>query len=207
MSTATGTGLAAYGYDTLGNRTTAQTMLATFTNSYNCRLLTQVIRTAGASPQNTRYHCDLVGNLTALDDPTGTISCGYDAANRVTSLTDQGRKITSYGYDNADHRTSATLPGGTTETTGVDASGRQTAITVKNTAGTVLLSSTDRYTRTDGSDTGSIQSHTDAAGTSAYTYDGFGRLTQAGAATTATTSPATSPPATGTPTPSTTPTR
>lgn len=116
LSLADGTGLAAYGYDQLGNRTTERTAQTAFRSSYDRRQLTQVVRTTGGTEQTTTYHHDRAGNLTALDDPTGRISYGYDAANRLTSLTDQTSAVTSYGYDNAGNRTSATLPGGTKQT-------------------------------------------------------------------------------------------
>ncbi|SFW92047.1 RHS repeat-associated core domain-containing protein [Amycolatopsis australiensis] len=183
VAKADGTGLAAYTYDKTGNRTIAQYAGATLTNSYERRLLTRVVRTAATTTGTATYHYDRAGNLTAIDDPTGWIYYGYDAANRLTSVKDQTTKTTTYGYDDADHRTSATLPGGSTETIALDKSGRQTGITVKNPAGTTLLSTTYRYTRPDGTDTGQLQSRTDATGTADNTYDGFGRLTKAGSRT------------------------
>ncbi|MEU4519194.1 RHS repeat-associated core domain-containing protein [Amycolatopsis sp. NPDC024027] len=183
VAKADGTGLAAYTYDRTGNRTIAQTAGATLTNSYERRLLTRVARTAGTTTGTATYHYDRAGNLTAVDDPTGWVYYGYDAANRLTSVKDQANKTTTYGFDNADHRTSTTLPGGSTQTIGVDKSGRQTGITVKNPAGTTVYSTTYRYTKPDGTDTGQVQSRTDATGTADNTYDGFGRLTKAGART------------------------
>ncbi|MEV7045230.1 RHS repeat-associated core domain-containing protein [Amycolatopsis sp. NPDC051061] len=183
VAKADGTGLAAYTYDKTGNRTIASTAGATLTNSYERRLLTRVVRTAGTTIGTATYHYDRAGNVTAVDDATGWIYYGYDAANRLTSVKDQANKTTTNGYDNADHRTSATLPGGTTETITLDKSARQTGITVKNPAGTAVFSTSYRYTRPDGTDTGQVQSRTDAAGTADNTYDGFGRLTKAGART------------------------
>ncbi|ADJ43887.1 RHS repeat-containing protein [Amycolatopsis mediterranei S699] len=183
VAKADGTGLAAYTYDQTGNRTVATTAGATLTNSYERRLLTRVVRTAGTGSQTATYHYDQAGNVTAVDDPTGWIYYGYDAADRLTSVKDQANTTTTYGYDNSDHRTSATLPGGSTETIGVDKSGRQTGITVKNSAGSTLLSTSYRYTKPDGTDTGQVQSRTDSTGTADNTYDGFGRLTKAGGRT------------------------
>ncbi|MGW4062185.1 RHS repeat-associated core domain-containing protein [Amycolatopsis sp. NPDC004747] len=183
VAKADGTGLAAYTYDPTGNRITARTAGAAFTNSYERRLLTRVVRTAGTAAQTATYHYDRAGNVTAVDDPTGWTYYGYDAADRLTSVKDQANTTTTYGYDNADHRTSATLPGGSTQTIGLDKSGRQTSLTVKNPAGTTLLSTGYRYTRPDGSDTGQVQSRTDSTGTADNSYDGFGRLTKAGTRT------------------------
>ncbi|OXM70604.1 type IV secretion protein Rhs [Amycolatopsis vastitatis] len=183
VAKADGTGLAAYTYDQTGNLTIARYAGATFTNNYERRLLTRVTRNAGSVTQVATYHYDRAGNVSAVDDPTGWIYYGYDAADRLTSVKDQANTTTTYGYDNADHRTSATFPGGSTETIGVDQSGRQTGITVKNPAGTALLSTTYRYTRPDGTDTGQVQSRTDVTGTADNTYDGFGRLVKAGART------------------------
>ncbi|WP_233226330.1 RHS repeat-associated core domain-containing protein [Amycolatopsis sp. CA-126428] len=56
-------------------------------------------------------------------------------------------------------------------------------ITVKNPAGTTVFSTSYRYTKADGTDTGQVQSRTDLYGTTDHTYDGFGRLTKAGART------------------------
>ncbi|SEF37515.1 RHS repeat-associated core domain-containing protein [Amycolatopsis pretoriensis] len=183
VAKADGTGLAAYTYDKTGNRIVAQTAGATLANSYERRLLTRVVRTAGTATGTATYHYDRAGNVTAVDDPTGWIYYGYDAANRLTSVKDQAAKTTTYGYDNADHRTSASLPGGTTETITLDKSARQTGITVKNPTGTAVFSTSYRYTRLDGTDTGQIQSRTDATGTADNTYDGFGRLTKGGSRT------------------------
>lgn len=183
VAKADGTGLAAYTYDQTGNRTIARYAGATFTNNYERRLLTRVTRDAGSLTQVATYHYDRAGNVSAVDDPTGWIYYGYDAANRLTSVKDQANTTTTYGYDAADHRTSATFPGGSTETIGVDKSGRQTGITVKNPAGTALLSTSNRYTRPDGTDTDQVQSSTNVTGTADNTYDGFGRLTKSGART------------------------
>ncbi|MFI6302835.1 RHS repeat-associated core domain-containing protein [Amycolatopsis thailandensis] len=180
VSTADGTGLAAYGFDGIGNRTSARTAHAEFTSTYNRQLLTRVTRTAGGSSQATTYSHDRAGNVTEVEDPSGRTLYGYDAADQLTSLTDQAGKVTSYGYDNAGNRTSASLPGGSKQTIEVDVSGRQKAITVTDSAGKSLFSSSYRYTRTDGTDTGQIQARTDSAKSTRYTYDGFGRLTQAG---------------------------
>uniref|UniRef100_UPI003F496B89 RHS repeat-associated core domain-containing protein n=1 Tax=Amycolatopsis sp. CA-293810 TaxID=3239926 RepID=UPI003F496B89 len=180
VSTADGTGLAAYGFDGIGNRTSARTAHASFTSTFNRQLLTRVTRTAGGSSQATSYSHDRAGNVTGVEDPSGRTLYGYDAADRLTSLTDQAGKVTGYGYDNGGNRTSASLPGGSTQTIEVDASGRQKAITVKNPGGGVVFSSSYRYSRADGTDTGQIQSRTDSAGTTANTYDGFGRLTKSG---------------------------
>ncbi|WP_410674091.1 RHS repeat-associated core domain-containing protein [Amycolatopsis sp. cmx-4-68] len=183
VAKANGTGLAAYTYDKTGNRTVARYAGVTFTNSYDRRMLTRVERTTAGGTQTATYHPDRAGKLAAVDDPTGWIYFGYDAANRLTSVKDQANATTTYGYDNADHRTSATLPGGSTETITLDKSARQTGITVKNPAGAQIFSTSYRYTKADGTDTGQIQSRTDSTGTAANTYDGFGRLTQAGART------------------------
>ncbi|MFJ1765352.1 RHS repeat-associated core domain-containing protein [Amycolatopsis sp. NPDC088138] len=183
VAKADGTGLAAYTYDQTGNRTIARTAGATLTNSYERRLLTRVARTAGTATDTATYHYDRGGNITAVDDSTGWVYYGYDAADRLTSVKDQASKSTTYGFDNADHRTSATLPGGSTQTITLDKSGRQTAITVKNPAGASVFSTTYRFTRADGTDTGQVQSRTDATGTAENTYDGFGRLTKAGTRT------------------------
>ncbi|MFT7868361.1 RHS repeat protein, partial [Amycolatopsis sp. A24] len=95
VAKADGTGLAAYTYDKTGNRTVARTAGATLTNSYERRLLTRVVRTAGTNTGTATYHYDRAGNVTAVDDPTGWIYYGYDAADRLTSVKDQANATTT----------------------------------------------------------------------------------------------------------------
>ncbi len=172
--------LAAYGFDKIGNRTSAQTAPAKFASTYDRTQLSKVVRTAGGTSQTSTYRYDRAGNLTGIDDPAGTVAYGYDAADRLTSLKDQSGATTTYGYDAADRRTSATLPGGTVQTLGYDNSGRQTSSAVKNAAGATLVSTGYRYTLANGTDTGRINQRTDGTAVTDYGYDGFGRLTQAG---------------------------
>lgn len=64
---------------------------------------------------------DGTGNVTGVEDPSGRTLYGYDAADQLTSLTDQAGKVTGYGYDNAGNRTSASLPGGSKQAIEVEA--------------------------------------------------------------------------------------
>ncbi len=158
-----------------GALTGTQTAGATRVLEYDARnRLTKVTRGA----EVVSYTYDKVGNVKTLLTPTGTATYGYDDADRLTSLADAYTGTTTFGYDNADHRTSTTFPGGATQTNGYDNAGRQTLLKV--TKGTSeLFKATYRFTK-NGADTDKIQSKTVKSVTTDYTYDGLGRLTNAG---------------------------
>jgi RHS repeat-associated protein len=140
-------------------------------------------RTEGAGVDNVDYYYDKLGNLTEVSDAGGVVRYGYDDASRLTTLTDPWKQVTTYGYDNADHRTLVTFPGAGTQGIGYDKAGRETGITVKNTAGTALLSTAYNYTTAAGNDSDQMQSSTRDGATTAYSYDPDKRLKQAGATT------------------------
>ncbi|MBW4718826.1 RHS repeat-associated core domain-containing protein [Saccharothrix obliqua] len=161
-------------YDSNGNLTGTQVPGATRTLEYDPgNRLTKVTR----DTEIVSYTYDNVGNLRTLTTPAGTATYTYDAADRLTSLADGG--TTTFGYDNADRRTTTNFPGGAVQNTGYDNSGRRISTTAAK-AGVELLKATYRYTRPDGGDTDRVQSQTAKGVTTAYTYDGLGRLTKAG---------------------------
>ncbi|WP_020641842.1 RHS repeat-associated core domain-containing protein [Amycolatopsis balhimycina] len=101
IAKADGTGLAAYTYDETGNRTIARYAGATFTNSYERRLLTRVTRNAGSVTQVATYHYDRpdgtdTGQVQSRTDVTGTADNTYDGFGRLTKAGSR-----TYGYDNA----------------------------------------------------------------------------------------------------------
>ncbi|WP_284044627.1 RHS repeat-associated core domain-containing protein [Actinoplanes sp. M2I2] len=90
---------------------------------------------AGRADETFGYDYDARGNITDRQYPDGTtVSYGYDAASRITSLTAQGATW-GFGYDAAGRRTSTTLPGGTglTEKRVYDDAGRLTSIGTERT--------------------------------------------------------------------------
>ncbi|MCO8275601.1 polymorphic toxin-type HINT domain-containing protein [Actinoplanes sp. TRM 88003] len=90
---------------------------------------------AGRADERFAYEYDARGNVTSRQYPDGTtLSYGYDAASRITSLTAAGATW-GFGYDVAGRRTSTTLPAATglTETRVYDAAGRLTSIGTERT--------------------------------------------------------------------------
>jgi RHS repeat-associated protein len=142
---------------------------------------TQVTRVQGSSSETVSYEYDRVGNVISVSDVGGVSRYGYDAANRLTSLTDPFGQTVTFGYDNADHRTATTFPGSGTQSNVYDKSGRQTSLRFTNTAGAVGLDIRYSYTTAGGADSDLLQSKTVAGTTTAYRYDGYRRLVTAGA--------------------------
>jgi RHS repeat-associated protein len=92
---------------------------------------------------------------------------GYDAAGKLTTVTDASNNVTSIQRDNSEHPTAIISPFGQTTTLNVDANGFLSQVI--DPAG-----DTEQYTN---SPTGLISSRTDANGNSStYMYDGQGRL-------------------------------
>ena len=101
---------------------------------------------------------DATGLLTSVTSPDGsTTSYGYDTAGRLVERADELGRVTSYAYDAAGRETSRTDPLGRTSATAYDATGQVTSM--------VAPSGTET---TDDPDDG----------TTAYTYDDAGRLTE-----------------------------
>ncbi len=173
-------------YDKIGNLTKLAFGQVTTTYQWSktsvASVPISVQRQANGATETTRYDYDQVGNTLSVKDTSGTTTYGYDAAYRLTSLTDAFGQTTTFGYDNADHRTSTTYPGAGKTSLVLDKSGRQTSLTVTNTAGTEKLKATYSYQR-DGKDSDQLQTKTIAGVTTNYTYDGYRRLTKAGTTT------------------------
>ncbi|MFD9735195.1 RHS repeat-associated core domain-containing protein [Umezawaea sp. NPDC059074] len=164
-------------FDANGNLTGTQTSTATRTLAYDPRNQpTKVTR----GTESVSYTYDKVGNVKTLLTPTGTATYTYDNADRLTSLADAYSGTTGFGYDNADRRTTTTFPGGAVQTTGYDNAGRQTSITVTKPGGGDLLKAAYRFTKPNGADTDKLQSKTIKGVTTAYTYDGLGRMSKVG---------------------------
>jgi YD repeat-containing protein len=174
-------------YDANGNLVSGQTPVSTTKYTYDTyptsNLVTSATRTQSGTSRVVSYGYDNAGNLRSLTDQAGTTTYGYDAANRLTSLADPFGQNTGFGYDAANHRVSTTWPGAGAETVGYDPSGRETGLTVKNTTGTVLLSTGYDYTTAAGKDSDQMQSSTRNGAATAYAYDPDKRLKQAGATT------------------------
>ncbi|MFC3743450.1 RHS repeat-associated core domain-containing protein [Paractinoplanes deccanensis] len=90
---------------------------------------------AGRADETFGYDYDARGNVTKRQYPDGTsVSYGYDAASRITSLS-AGGATWGFGYDVAGRRTTTTLPQATglTEKRVYDDAGRLTSIGTERT--------------------------------------------------------------------------
>jgi RHS repeat-associated protein len=131
----------------------------------------------------------------SFTDPTGTVTYGYDPANRLISLAEPGgscpatptfpniTKCTGFGYDTVNRRTSTTFPTGFKNTTTYDNAGRLTTITAATSTGGILAKRDYVYTiRPDGKEGSLRASVTTGPGTpitTTYVYVNLNRLTSA----------------------------
>jgi RHS repeat-associated protein len=158
VSTTAGT--TTYTYDTL-NRRTSETFPGGVTNTYTY---------------------DKNSNLRTLTDPSGSVTYGYDAIDRVVSIaapkaSGTGTDTVSYTYTDtptaADPTTKVrtTLPGSARIDTTINASGRPSRIEARSSTSALL--SLRNYSYLEGSAVrSSIQSVTDEAGAkTTYTYE------------------------------------
>ena len=95
----------------------------------------------------------------------------YDAAGRLTTLTDWQSRVLTLTYDANGRRTGVTRPGGTATAYAYDTADRQTSVTHTGPGGT-LASFVSTYDAA-----GNRTSVTSGAGTESYTLDALNRLT------------------------------
>jgi RHS repeat-associated protein len=140
------------------------------------------------------YQYSLGNSLTAVRDALGhATNWNYDEAGNRVSQTDAAGHTTHYTYDALGRRTGKVLPGGQAESRGYDAAGRLESLTMTNgqtmtngydAAGRLIQRVTTANGVTEGSTydydpvTGLRTSATDSTGTTTYTYDERGRLTE-----------------------------
>ncbi len=116
---------------------------------------------------------DSRGDLTSQIDGRGALSFGYDAAGRMTSLTDPESQNLGFTYDPEGNLTEADLPNGAATTNSYDDDGRLTA-TTSQTGSTTLQSFTYTYDAA-----GNRTAQTDRLGAqTGYIYDALNRLTE-----------------------------
>ena len=176
-----------YAYDAAGQLTGAADPLGVLTGyTHDQRgLLTSVTENAisGAVPSastnaTTKYAYDAAGRLTGVTDPLGhTKSDGYDATGDLTSATDPLGHVTRYSYDAAGQLTARTDGAGTVTSFGYDAAGHLTGVIPASPQPAVSY----------GYDAaGRMTTMHDGTGASTWTYDSAGRVTAAtsGAGTT-----------------------
>jgi RHS repeat-associated protein len=148
-----------YTYDGYNNRHTMVTSAGTTTYTYNptvaqCACHTELTSRTDPNGKVTNYTYDKSGNLTqAVYDPTGAnqiTTYGYDANNRLNSVTKPDGTVVTFTYDANEQRTATTV---------TPPAGGGSATTVK-----------DYYAQ------GQLASQTDGANTllATYTYDATG---------------------------------
>ena len=130
---------------------------------------------------------DQDGRAASYTLATQSFAVGYDAASRVSFISDVGTPANSitYGYDNLDRLTSAVTPG-TPFAYAYDAAGNRTSKTVGSATDNYTPSSTSNRLASITPATGSLRTYThDNNGSvthdavNQYTYDTRGRLIQA----------------------------
>jgi len=114
---------------------------------------------------------DILDRLTQEVTPQGTVSWGYDNANRRTSMTVLGQTALSYTYDNADRLMTLTQ-GTATVSIGYDDANRRTSLTLPNT-----VVATYGYDTSNRLTTITFKKGAVTLGTLTYTYDAAGRRT------------------------------
>lgn len=141
--------------------------------------LSRAVRTDGQGTEEIRAGYDAEGLPVSLTTPGGTTRYAHDAAGRPASVTTPAGDTAVLTHDAAGRLTSVDF-GPAVQEIGRDASGRPTSLTVRDTAGNVLLAVEYGYSTGGGADTGALR-HTVVDGEfTGYGYDTLGRLVRAG---------------------------
>jgi YD repeat-containing protein len=174
-----------YGYDSQGNLTSVTDPLGhVTTNVYDAlNRLKQVIDPAASGPSaggSTQYAYDGLDQLTRVTDPRG-LATGYtiDGLGNLTRLSSPDTGVSSSGFDAAGNLTSQLDPRGVSTSFTYDALNRLTAATYTPPAGSSIAPVAIAYTYDQGVfGLGRLTGMSDPSGSTAYSYDAHGRLTQ-----------------------------
>jgi len=148
---------------TLASRTDTNGHTTAYTYDTNGHLLS---RTYSDGTSNT-FTYDAAGNLITATNAAISYTLGYDATNRLTSVTDNLGRTISYVLDANGNRTQMTAPDGRITTYAYDAKNRLTQLTDNGNAYVFTYDALDRRTKL-----------TNPNGTyTTYSYDADNRMT------------------------------
>jgi RHS repeat-associated protein len=178
----------------------ANQLLASYSYDNNGNLKTATRKVDGnvANDQLTGYDYDPLNRLKKVTDAlAGVTDYGYDGLDHLTSVIDPKRLTTSYAVDGLDNATQTVSPDtGTTNQTFDSAGNLKTRTDARGVTSTYSYDALNRLTGITFSDTtpaisysydsilsgnagkGRLSKLTDATGTTDYSYDLLGRLTQ-----------------------------
>ncbi|MFB9803904.1 hypothetical protein, partial [Streptomonospora salina] len=176
-----GTILQSTEYNANGDVTATHTPRATLAHAYDKRGdVASTGRDDGDDHDLYAYSYDKAGNLTSLSEHGATTDYAYDAAHRVTTVTDDQGGETTIGYDEAGNRDTVTFPDGGSQQLEHNEAGLLTESVMANAGGDTLAEAVYSYTDDDGEATTKLQSRTVNGDTRDFTYDQRGRLTSDG---------------------------
>jgi RHS repeat-associated protein len=155
-----------YGYDANGNLTSIKDPRGN-TTAYGYDKLGRLIEVKQPLEKTTDFAYDGVGNMLSRATAAGTVEYGFDAADRLTSITSGESTLRSYGYDGANRLTEATEAEGHKIAIGYTEEGRPSSIS--DGRGQSLTRSYDPR--------GLLSKQVDGRGTLEYGYDKLGRMT------------------------------
>jgi RHS repeat-associated protein len=174
-----------YTYDAAGNlkQRDEKKGASTTSSAYGYDTLNRPSSEGFPGGQSNGYTYTLNSQLATLTTTGGTTSYGYDAIDRVTSITDPSNAQVTYAYDDGTtgstpRSQTMTMPGGAATKTDFNQSGRPTKIETANSSGAIQRRS---YSYADtGAATGTgalVTTMTDLAGiTTTYHYNATGLL-------------------------------
>lgn len=168
-----------YGYDPDHQRTSMTD--GTGTTSYTYDSLHRLTSTTDGTGQTINYVYDLANNETSITYPNQqTVTRAFDQANRLQSVTDWLGHTTTFGYDADSNLASTTFPAatGNVDTDGYNAADQ--LISAIYAQGPTTLA-TLAYTRDPlGEVTGETQTGLPGPSTLSYSYNQLAQLTSAG---------------------------
>jgi RHS repeat-associated protein len=161
-----------YGYDNDGNLTSVADPLGNKTsNAYDA--LNRLVQATDPNNGVTRYGYDSSDRMTSVTDPRNlTTSYAYDALGDLTAVVSPDTGMTLNSYDAAGNMISSTDARGKKTNYAYDALNRRTKVTFAD--GKAVS-----YTYDQGlNEIGRLSAMSDPSGTTAWSFDQYGRVTQ-----------------------------